>query len=406
MISLLPSHAATRSLIYSTLAASVSRGLFVTISIIYFTKQIGLTATQVGLGMTIAAVAGMFSGVPAGYVADRAGPRGIAVLLGVIRSAFLLLYLAVDNFLFFVLVACAIAVFDAAGGAARGALLASVVPSEDRVKARAILRSVTNVGWVAGAAAAGVALHYNTWTAYAAMFVICAAASLASALLNLRIPAVAPIPRAASGPKLVVLRDRPYLSLAVLNGILCIHYGMLNVAVPLWVSERTNAPAWVIAGLAATNATVVVFLQIRASRGTADVDGAARAQRASGLLLLGGCLLYALAAGQPAWVAAAFLFAGALVHVVGELRQAAGSWGIAFGLAPDHAQGQYQGLYDTGFSLANIIAPALLTTVVIGWGFGGWLLFGVIFAVTGLAVPPVARWAQRTRVQEKELVPA
>lgn len=306
---------------------------------------------------------------------------------------------AVHGFTGFVLVAAGVQLMETGFGAANGALIAGSIPAEHRVRTRAMLRAVTNVGWGVGALVAGVALKYDTRSAYVAIIIVCVALALLASSLIMRVPPVAPQPRRASGPALIVLRDRPYLTLAALNGVLCIHYGMLNVAVPLWVVERTNAPAWIVAVLGLLNATVVVLLQIRASRGTATAEGAATAQRTSGLLLLGACVLYGLAADRTAWLATVVLVAAALVHVLGELRQAAGSWGISFDLAPDHAQGQYQGMYGTGFALAGVVAPALLATVVVGWGWPGWLLFGLIFAASGAAVPAAVRWARRTRMQ-------
>ncbi|MEV0460929.1 MFS transporter [Catellatospora methionotrophica] len=399
MINLLPEHPPTRALVFSSLAGSTARGLFITISVIFFTRSVGLSAGQVGLGLTVAAVAGLLAGVPAGHLADRVGPRRVAVTFGVARAALMLGYLAVHGFAGFVLVAAGVQVLESGMGAANGALIAGSVPAEERVRTRAMLRSVINVGWGFGALIAGIALKYDTRPAYVAILVACSALALLSSTLVLRVPPVAPQPRRASGPALIVLRDRPYLTLAALNGVLCVHYGMLNVAVPLWVVERTNAPAWIVALLGLLNATVVVLFQIRASRGTATAEGAALAQRTSGLLLLGACVLYSLAAGRSAWMAAVVLVAAALVHVLGELRQAAGSWGISFDLAPEHSQGQYQGMYGTGFALAGVVAPALLATVVVGWGWPGWLLFGLVFAATGAAVPAAVRWARRTRPQ-------
>lgn len=374
-------------------------------SVVFFTRSVGLSAAEVGFGLTIAALISLFVGVPAGHLADRIGPRAVTFVLGSARAVGTLGYLLVGNFLGFVLVATVLSLLDAAGGAAHGALVAGAVPAEDRVKTRAYLRSVTNVGWAVGGVGAGAALHFDTRFGYTMLILVCVACSLLASGLILRVPAVAPTAKPKDGPRFLVLRDRPYLSLAVLNGILCIHYGMLNVAVPLWVVQRTDAPAWVVGGLALLNAVVVILFQVRASRGAGEANGAAAAQRVAGFLLAGACVLYATAEGQPMWVAAGILFAAAIVHVMGELRQAAGSWGISFDLAPDHAQGQYQGMYNTGWALANVLAPALLATVVVGWDGPGWILFGLLFGVTGFAVPIAVRWAQRTRLLAAEPAP-
>jgi hypothetical protein len=323
-----------------------------------------------------------------------------------VRAVGPLAYLLVDGFAGFVVVASSLALLDAASGAAHGALVAGAVPAPDRVRTRAILRSVTNVGWAVGAVGAGYALHVDTRAGYTAMLLVCALFFLASALLDLRVPPVAAAPKRKDGPTFIVLRDKPYLTVAVLNAVLCVHYGMLNVAVPLWVVQRTSAPAWVVGGLGLLNAVAVIFLQVRASRGAEEATGAAAAQRVAGFLLAGACALYALAEGKTMWVAVGILFAASAVHVLGELRQAAGSWGISFDLAPVHAQGQYQGMYSTGFALANVVAPAVLATVVVGWGWPGWALFGILFAASGMAVPVATRWAKRTRRPELVLSPA
>jgi hypothetical protein len=47
--------------------------------------------------------------------------------------------------------------------------------------------------------------------------------------------------------------------------------------------------------------------------------------------------------------------------------------------------------------LGAAMTPAIATTLVIGLGFAGWLLFGALLLAAGLAVTPVARWAQSTR---------
>jgi hypothetical protein len=65
-------------------------------------------------------------------------------------------------------------------------------------------------------------------------------------------------------------------------------------------------------------------------------------------------------------------------------------------LAPSAAQGQYQGLFNTGFAATGMVAPAVLTALVVGWGPPGWFVLGSLFVVAGLATTPVARWALRT----------
>ncbi|MGH3712397.1 MAG: hypothetical protein ACRDT4_02890 [Micromonosporaceae bacterium] len=109
------------------------------------------------------------------------------------------------------------------------------------------------------------------------------------------------------------------------------------------------------------------------------------------------CLLYALAAGPAAWIAAGVLVLAAVVHVVGELWQAAGGWGLSYELAPEGRHGQYQGTFGMGFQIAQMAAPVLVAILPLRWGAPGWVGLAVLFLAAGLAVPPAVRWAVRTR---------
>jgi hypothetical protein len=86
-----------------------------------------------------------------------------------------------------------------------------------------------------------------------------------------------------------------------------------------------------------------------------------------------------------------------IVHTVGELWQASGMYALDFGLAPPHAQGQYQGLVGMGNFAGQALSPLILVGLVLSGGRLGFILLGAWFALLGLAGPPVARWGERTR---------
>lgn len=403
---LLPESGPVRALTYATFLRAIGRGLFITVSVLFFKLSVGLSDGEIGLGMTIAGAVGLTAGLPAGRLADVVGPRGVQIVFSAAGAVLVAAYALVNDFTGFVIVAALVTFAEAGESTARAALVGGAVPGADRVRVRAYLRAVTNVGWSFGGIGAGAALGLDSRPVYLAMIFGCAACYLGSAALMFRVPPVAPTARGGAGPSWVVLRDRPYAVLALLNAVLFMQGGMFNYAIPLWVAGRTSAPTWTVALLALLNSVIVTLLQVRLSRGTDDAAGAARAQRRSGVFLLAGCVVLALAAGQPVWVAMVTLIGGAILHVFGELLQAAGSWGLSYELAPPHAIGQYQGLYGMGQQVSNIAAPAVMTTVVVGWGLPGWILFGVLFLAAGLAVPPVTRWAERTRTAATEPQPA
>ena len=78
-------------------------------------------------------------------------------------------------------------------------------------------------------------------------------------------------------------------------------------------------------------------------------------------------VLFGAASGGGVVVAVALLAIGALVQVIGELLQSSGSFLLGFDLPADHAQGQYQGVWNTSTSISTMVAPTVLALLPLGF---------------------------------------
>ena len=397
-MALVPPQGPVRFLAIATLVNTFGNGLFLTGSVLFFTRSVGLSPAQVGAGLTFAGLLGLLVGIPAGHLADLRGAREVLVVLMVLQAFAMASYAVVHSFIGFLLVATIYTCLDRAGSAVRQGLVASALAPEERVSGRAYLRAVTNLGISFGAAVAGVAIAFDTRTAFVALVLGDAVTYLLAAGVLLRLPRSIRRESPVEGGMLVALRDGPYVVVTALGAIVGMHYVLLEVAVPLWVSEHTQAPTWSVALLFLVNTACCVLFQVRASRGAVDVASSALAVRKGSLLLGASCVIFALAARQTPAVAVAVLVIAVLVNVSGELLQAAGSWGLGFGLAPEHAQGQYQGLYVTGFAAASMLGPLVVILTAVQHGLVGWMALGLLFALGGIGTVPAAAWAERTRV--------
>lgn len=395
--SLLPAPGAGRALAASTLARSIGNGMVVTVVVLYFTRRQNLPAGRVGLALTLAALAAMAASVPAGRLADTLGTRRVAVAALLLQGLAIAAYATVHTWTGFLLVAAAAAVTDSASTAARGALVATAVPRDQRIRTRAYLRAVTNAGFSAGALAGGFVIASHTPAAYTAALPTGGALFLASGLLLLPVPDPPPQPAPQNAPRWLVLRDRGYMSVGLLNAVLIMNAGILNIALPIWMTEHTHVPSAAFSALLLVNTALVVCCQIPASRGVSDVPTGARALRRCGLWLAACCTAFAAAATPHLWLAAALLTAGVAAQTAGELLYSAGSWALSYELAPEHAHGQYQGMFGLTSQLGTALTPAVTTFVILGYGRAGWLLLALALAATGAAAPAVAAHAQRTR---------
>jgi MFS family permease len=384
-----------RLLALAQLSNSVGDGAYYTTSALYFTQIAGLAPARVGLGLTVGWAVGSLAGVPLGRLADRHGPRGTAVLLALATGLAVASFTLVRGFLPFVLVACGYAAAQSGLAAARQALLAGLVRAGERTGLLARLQATLNAGLAVGAGLGGLALHAGTRSAYLAVFVVDAVSFLVCALLLLGLPRVAPAEARARGG-LGVLRDRPYALVALLNTVLLLRLPLLSLVLPLWITSRTGAPAWLVSALFVLNTAAVTVFQVRAARGVTGLGSASRTLRRSGWVMAAACAVFALSAGASPWVAAGVLVLGAVLQVTAEMGQSAGSWQLSFDLAPADRVGEYQGFFGTGVTVARTLGPLLLTWLLVEWGTPGWLLLGTLTLAASYAMGPAARRAATT----------
>ncbi|MFE6691756.1 MFS transporter [Streptomyces sp. NPDC057743] len=393
---LMPPTGPVRALAVSGFAGTVGHGVILTVSILFFTRSVGLSADRVGLGMTVAAACGVAASILAGRASDAIGPRPTAIALTLVQGLAVACYPLVGGFTGFLVAAGLVMGCHSASEAARGALIASAVGAAERVPARAYLHAVTNAGLAVGTALGGVALHRDTRPVYDTLLLVSGALLVFSGLACLRLPPAARTGRPAGARPWDVLRDRRFALFTVLNTVLVTNDSLITVVLPLWIAQRTHAPIAIYSAILLLNTVVVVCFQVRAGRRVEDVPSGIRALRRSGALLALCCAFFALAAGRAPWMAAAVLVAGAVAHVIGELLYSVGSWALAFELAPEHAHGQYQGVFTMSIQLGGMVAPAAGTALIIGGGTGGWLAFAAVLLAAGLAAPTVTRLAPRT----------
>jgi MFS family permease len=393
---ILPAPGVERTLAGATLVNTIGNGLFLTGQVFFLTRVVGLGAGQVGIGLAVVGGFSILSGVPVGHWGDRHGLRETLVAATLAQALTTGALLFVRSFSEFLVVA---AFFGAASGGAnatRQALTANSLDSERRVRNRAYQRAVTNVGISLGAIIAAVALQVDSRAGYLALIAANAVTFVGASLIFLKVPHLPPVPVQA-GPRLPVLRDKPFVAFIALNTVMFMHYGMLEVAVPLWIVGHTHAPRFVFSILILINTITVAAFQVRISRGSERLARSVWCIKASGVLIAISCVLFGLSGDSVVWIAVTLLIAAALVEVFGEMFQSAGSWGVSFLVAPPALQGQYQGLFGTGMSVSAAMAPLVMVNVPIRFGFPGWTALGLVFVAFGFALGPVSAWAVRHR---------
>lgn len=364
----------------------LGNGMYLPAALLFLTKVGHWSAPRVGLAFTVAGVVAVLTSVVFGHAADRRGPRELAAALfvceGVAIAGLCSLYWS-RSYALLLLMASAGAGASVGGRAVWGVLI-SRVGGEDRVPLRARLRALSNLGIALGAAVAGLGIELDSTFSYVALVLTDAGSFLLAAALLFRLPHFGPVPRPAGGPRLPVLRDLRFVAVCCSNIVLTWQYGVLLIALPLWIVHDTAAPRWMAGGMLLLNTVLVAAFQVRASRGVAGLKGAVGSLRRAGAMFLAACAGFALAGQVPAVVAVLLLAAAAAVHTVGELWHAAAAFEIPYASAPEHAVGGYQGVFEMAHGISTASAPAVVTLLCIAWGATGWLVLGGLLAASGL----------------------
>ena len=394
----IPTDPTLRVLALGTFVNRAGTGASITTFALFFTQEVGLAATDVALVLSVASVLAMIGQVPLGHLGDARGPRETTRALTIAAGVALLGLLVARSMWALMAVTSVSTVLMLGNGAVRNGYIARVATGGRGVMFKAYLRAVTNVAMSLGAALGGLALLVDRTWAYLAVFAVDGVSAIVTGLLCSRLPHLAPAPaRLAGEPRLAVLRDRPYVVVTLLSGIVAMHFVVMELAIPLWIAAQTDAPTSMVAVLLVLNTVVVALFQVRMARGADDVMSSARAMVVGCAWIAAGFVVISFSSGAGAAVAVVLLVVGAAVHVIGEMISSGGQWGISMGLAPADRQGQYQGFAGLGFSLSNVVAPTLITVLCIEWGRPGWWVLGGLVLASGLLLVPVCRWALRTR---------
>ncbi|WP_183095660.1 MFS transporter [Nocardioides stalactiti] len=406
-----------RRLSTQSVLSAFGDGVFLTGSAVFFTQIVGLSAAQVGLGLTIAGLATFTLAVPLGKLSDRYGAKRVWATASLLEALLYLVWLAIGDMTTFVVMLAGLELVSSASRSARNAYRFDIFPREERVSSNAYFRAARNVGYTLGALLAGIALATNSDDVIRMVPAITAGLLLINAALVARLPRAAhhvevePLLETAlegmlEGGDRRAIRNRGYLAMATCGGVLSTHQVLLNVVIPLWLVEETDAPRVLLAWLFGTNTVMAVALQVAAARGITTVADSLRAQRRGAFFFILSCGIVLVTHDTVGWVTIALVWLGHVTVTGAELFNSAGEWGLQAELSDPERRGEYQGVSQLGFTIGSVWAPALYTFLAMEWGTPGWIVIAAIVLVAAVLIHPAARAAERHLAKQGITQPA
>lgn len=387
-----------KTFLLATFASSVGAGLYITGSAVYFVRNVGLTAPEVGAGLSAAGLVGLGGGILAGRLADRFGARNVAIAAALFSVPILVAITQVRTFGEFFVCSAIFGLAISSQGVAEGAIVATVAAGQESQLA-SYSRSVINAGFSIGLLCAGIAISVGTRSAFVALFLGNAAALALAAIVMMWLPHTR-LKSENSTQERTAIRDLPYLLVGQISTMINFTDVILTTGLPLWIVLRTHAPRGLAAWLLTVNTILVITMQARATRQAGTVDGASKLQRRAFIVLAVSCIIAIPTRFMSAWPAAIVLIV-VVVLLTGSELWGQGAWfKLRYALAPADAQGEYGGVFALGQAIPGAAGPVLVTTLTVTVGAIGWLALACMFIVCAVLQRYPVEWAQRTRTAE------
>ncbi|MFF8192516.1 MDR family MFS transporter [Streptomyces bobili] len=358
-------------------------GAFVaTFMALYLTLDRGYSASYAGLVAALHGLGGVISSLAGGVMADRLGRRPTMLVaqtgtaLSVAALGFVHHPLAIAGVAFLVGMA------SNASRPAVQAMMADIVPPEDRVRAFSLNYWAINLGFAISSMGAGFIAEFS----YLAGFLIEAGMTLACAIVVfLRVPESRPEQdgknMTTSTEEAVglgtVLRDRRFMGVVGLSFLVAFVFQQGAVGLPVAMGAAGFTPADY--GMAiAVNGVLIVALQIPVTRFIQHRD--------PGRLLVISSVLAGYGFGLTAFAGSVGLFALTVcVWTLAEIVNAPTQTGLVVRLSPVHGRGRYQGMYSTSWAVAALVAPLTSGVVIDRYGAEWlWGLCAVVGTVAGV----------------------
>lgn len=381
---------------FGVLINFLGNGMVAPFLIIYLHFGRGIPFALAGSAVALGGITAVTSGLLAGSLSDRFGPRNILVAAMLCNAVAYVLYTQVTAPWEAFAVGFLVGVGTGAYGPSSQNLLASMVPPENRQAAFAQNRITAVVGLGLGGMIGGVVAARGL-DGYLQLLVLVAATFVIIAAVVLRLPSGRVDRRAAqAGSYWLVMRDRAFLRLVGVN-IAMVTAGIapMLVLLPAYAKGQAHVSETAIGAIYAANTLTIVAAQLPLNRLT---RGHSRMSVLRvGALMWVGCWLICLAAGEWLYgnVAALVIGFAAVSYAIGECFYSSIMLPTATALAPDHLRGRYLGAMGLAWQTGFMLGPSI----------GGFVLGIFPLGLPLLCVATCLLAAAGTAAVDRELTP-
>lgn len=362
---------------------------------LYLTQTFSIGLMEAGIIFLIVGIGNVIGGMVGGALTDKFGRKTMALYGLVISGLFSLVMMFITNLMTLYIVVGIMGLVGSLGGPARGAMIADVLPPEQRAEGYGILRIVANVSATIGPAIGGFLATQNfNW-----IFIGDAIASALTAIVFIiMVPETkpadpeptestaeeslidseplgenAPAPAAKkSGGYRDVFLDWQFMFFIGACMLMNLVYMNMNFSLPVFLNVELGIEPKIYGWVISMNAFMVVIMQFFITRKVKKFQ--ALIMIAVGNLLYGiGFVMYGFISSIP------MVFIAMVVITIGEMIIAPFAQAIAANFAPADKRGRYMAVFNFSglvpMMFGNIMFGAIMDNIAAVWV---WYVCGML----------------------------
>lgn len=403
---------------------ALGNGLTLALIVVYLHSVRGLPISSATGLLAWQAVLGLALSPVSGTLVDRFGPRPVLLVAVLIEASGIYSLGHVTTATQAALVMSVISVGGAGIWGPHSALVARLVPPQDRPIAFGLGFMLLNLGLGLGGLIGASIIDLDDPSTFTTLYTLDAAAYLAFFVAVLSIGDVGGMPVAdrepdpdalepeghrvarepAVGGWVEVLRDRALLRYAAAGlMMLTFGYGSIDAGVSLFITEFAELDEHYIGIVFAANTAVIVVMQLFV---LSLVTGRSRSRVLAGVGVLWGCswLLFGSSLGMPEWAAVALLIAAISVFAVGETMWSPVAPALLNDLAPEHLRGRYNSFQSVMWGVSGALGP-LLTGMLLSGGQGRLWTWSLALGCAAAALLALRLGRHLTAAQDGRTLP-
>lgn len=351
---------------------------------LYITEKFGVGMTEAGIILGLFSIFGLIGGIIGGALTDRLGRRKL-ILFGLVFSALSTLTLGlVNDFALLFPLAIVIGLLSDVAGPAHGAMIADILPENQRQEGFGILRVVGNMAWIIGPTIGG----FVAGRSFLALFVIDAIISCIVAVLFYKLmpetkPEAHPDQPAESMAATfrgygVVMRDLAFVAFLGAGILMGVVYQQMYNSLSVYLRDVHGIQPQGYGFLLTASAITVILLQFTVTR--------LIKRRPPFLMMAIGTVFYVIGFSMFGFVSWYWLFVLAIVVITfGEMIVVPTSQALAANFAPEQMRGRYMALFGFTWAIPATIGPGAAGYILDNYDPNLlWFLGGILCVIAAL----------------------